>query len=176
MSEQRTPMAGAGVEWGCAPGTISNESMVFRIGCDGASLDQLPNFKRLAFHVTGKADGCGLYAPGGLISDAFLKLNRPWPVDAAAPYESDPCSSWLMELADGLPDSPGLDGMRSAFLFRVGEFLDIATNCPARLPAIFAGIDALTNERLTERCRAILETGRDPGEGDLWMARLEPAK
>lgn len=50
----------------------------------------------------------------------------------------------------------------------MGEFMDISLHHPGRLAAIIANIDTLTNARLTERARAILVTGIDPGADDLW--------
>lgn len=157
---------------------------VFRIGENGhAGIDQFPNLRQMAFHVVGKAPrplpdgkadtwGMGTYALGLLIGDAHFKLMRPWVTSPAEWRElmgSGQDSNEIAGIADGLlPLSPPAEPVRDAFLHRIGEFLDIALHRPDRLPSIIAAIDALTNERLTQRARAILETGIDPGANDLW--------
>lgn len=161
----------------------------FRIGEAGsANITQIPNLRPLAFHVVGKAPapmpdgridtwGMGTIALGLLIGDAHLKLMRPWPTSMAEWWElmkSGPAGNEIARIADGLlPLSPKAEPVRDAFLSRVNEFLDIALHRPDRLPAIITALDALTNERLTERARAILETGIDPGADDLWPSSAE---
>jgi hypothetical protein len=153
---------------------------VFRIGEGGeAHVGQLPNLRAMAFHVIGKAPvplagghvdtlGMGPYALGSLIGDAHLKLMRPWPgADDGLFHRAD--AGYLQTIADGMvPLSPMADAVRAAFLYRVGEFMDVALHRPAEMPEIIARLDTLTNERLTDRARAILETGIDPGAADLW--------
>lgn len=153
----------------------------FHIGENSrAHIDQLPNFRAMAFHVIGKAPrptpavpidafGMGPYVLGHFIGDAVLKLLRPWPVYGADGFAADPAQGLIEDIADGLlPVSPAADAVRGAFHCRIGELLEIALHQPGRLPAIIANIDALTNARLTERARAILLTGCDPGAADLW--------
>lgn len=158
----------------------------FRIGeGDSAGICQFPNLRALVFRTIGKAPmptpaapsdevGMGLHALGRLVADAYLKLSRPWQrsatdwlgcFESAAPLE-------LEAIADGLlPLSPSVEAVRSAYLSRIDEFIGIALHMPNHLPGIVARIDLLTNERLTERARAILETGIDPGEADLWPCK-----
>lgn len=156
---------------------------VFRIGEDNeAHVGQLPNFRYLAFRAIGKAPapmpdgsvdttGLGIHALGRLIGDACLKLARPWPLAPGEQFAVAPAQGLIVEIADGLlPLSPKSDAVRPDFLFRMGEFLGIALRQPERLPAIIANIDALTNVRLTERAREILNTGIDPGAADLWQS------
>lgn len=152
----------------------------FHIGENNhATIGQLPNFRAMAFHVIGKAPmltpvihagpiGMGVYSLGALIGDAALKLLRPWPLYGSDAFAADPAQSLILDIADSLPLSPGATGVRLSFICRMGEFLEIALHHPGRLPTIIANIDALTNARLTERARAILMTGRDPGADDLW--------
>jgi len=153
---------------------------VFRIGEGGeAHVGQLPNLRAMAFHVIGKAPvplaggyvdtlGMGPYALGSLIGDAHLKLMRPWPA-ADGDWFPRADAGYLLAIADGMmPLSPKADAVRAAFLYRLGEFMDIALHRPELLPGIAARLDTLTNERLTERARGILETGIDPGATDLW--------
>lgn len=157
----------------------------FHIGEDNsANIGQFPNLRPLAFFVIGKAPlpplpdgtidtwGTGTYALGSLIADAHLKLMRPWAMNATEWQElanSGLDGNEIEAIADVLlPLSPKARPVRFAFLSRIGEFLDIALHRPDRLPSIIAAIDALTNERLTQRARAILETGIDPGACDLW--------
>lgn len=155
----------------------------FHIGENNqAHIGQLPSFRAMAFHVIGKAPmltpvihadpiGAGVYSLGALIGDAALKLLRPWPLYGSEAFAADPAQSLILDIADGLlPLSPAAEPVRFAFLCRMGEFMDIATHHPGRLAAIIASIDALTNARLTERARAILTTGNDPGVNDLWPA------
>ena len=157
---------------------------VFRIGeGDRAGIDQLPSLRPLAFFVVGKAPallpdggvdtfGMGTYAMGLLIGDACLKLMRPWAMGSAEWLDlmkSDPVSNEPGDIADSLmPLSPKAEPVRAAFRYRISEYLDITLHRPDLLPSIIAAIDALTNERLTQRARAILETGIDPGVDDLW--------
>lgn len=155
----------------------------FRLGEDGhANAGQFPNFRYMAFHVIGKAPapmpdgsvdtlGMGIFALGGLIGDACLKLARPWPLAPGDRFVADPAQGLIVGIADGLlPLSPKADAVRGAFLCRIGEFLEIVLHQPERLPAIIANVDALTNARLTERAAAILRTGVDPGAADLWQS------
>lgn len=155
----------------------------FHLGEDGhANVGQFPNFRYMAFHVIGKAPapmpdgtvdtlGMGIFALGGLIGDACLKLARPWPLAPGDRFVADPAQGLIVEIADGLlPLSPKADAVRGAFLCRMGEFLEIVLHQPERLPAIIANVDALTNARLTERAAAILRTGVDPGAADLWQS------
>lgn len=157
----------------------------FRIGEGGeAGIDQLPNLRTMAFYVIGKAPapptdgridtvGMGPGALGGLIGDAYLKLKRPWPT-VSAQWETYADAGEVGDIIDRLlPLSPKADAVRVAFLYRVGEFVDIALRHPDRMPAIIAALDALTNARLTERARVILETGIDPGADDLWPTSAE---
>lgn len=153
----------------------------FHIGENNhASINQLPSFRAMAFHVIGKAPmltpvihadpiGAGVYSLGALIGDAALKLARPWPLYGNDAFAADPAQSLILDIADGLPLSPGAEDVRFSFICRVGEFLEIALNHPGRLPAIISNIDTLTNARLTERARAILTTGCDHGADDLWQ-------
>lgn len=152
----------------------------FHIGDNNhASIDQLPNFRAMAFHVIGKAPmltpvihadpiGMGVYSLGALIGDAALKLLRPWPLYSSDAFAADPAQSLILDIADSLPLSPVATGVRFSFICRMGEFLEIALHHPGRLPAIIANIDALTNARLTERARQTLLSGIDPGAADLW--------
>lgn len=153
----------------------------FHIGENNhAHVRQLPNFRLMALHVIGKAPlttpavpvdpfGMGPYYLGGFIGDAALKLLRPWPLYGADPFAADPAQGLIEDIADGLlPLTPAAEAVRASFLCRIGEFLEIALHLPGWLPEIIANIDALTNARLTERARAILITGIDPGTGDLW--------
>lgn len=154
----------------------------FHIGENNrANITQLPNFRAMAFHVIGKAPmltpvihvdplGAGVFNLGLLIGDAALKLLRPWPVYGSDVFVADPAQGLVLDIAERLPVSPGADAVRSSFLCRVGEFLEIALHQPGRLPEIIANIDALTNARLTERARETLITGVDPGAADLWIA------
>jgi len=161
----------------------------FHIGeNDAAHIGQFPNLRAMAFYVVGKAPlplpdahvdftGMGVAALGGLIGDAYLKLIRPWP---ASQIEWGQCEqpgaddSDIEIIADAmLPLSPRASTVRVAFLHRVGAFADIALHCPERLPSIVAALDVLTNARLTERARTILETGIDPGTADLWPLDLK---
>lgn len=155
----------------------------FRLGEDGhANVGQFPNFRYMAFHVIGKAPapmpdgsvdtlGMGIFALGGLIGDACLKLARPWPLAPGERFVADPAQGLIVEIADSLlPLSPKADAVRGAFLCRMGEFLEIVLHQPERLPAIIVNVDALTNARLTERAAAILRTGVDPGAADLWQS------
>lgn len=153
----------------------------FRIGeCGHANAGQFPNFRYMAFHVIGKAPmpdgsvdtlGMGIFALGGLIGDACLKLARPWPLAPGERFVADPAQGLIVEIADGLlPLSPAAAAVRGAFLCHMGEFLEIVLHQPGRLPAIIANVDALTNARLTERAAAILRTGVDPGAADLWQS------
>jgi len=152
----------------------------FRIGDGGeAHVGQFPNLRVMAFYVVGKAPvplpggevdtlGMGPFALGALIGDAHLKLMR------SPQLSPDQWELWadvgeIAAIIDTmLPLSPKADAVRAAFLYRVGEFMDLALHRPELLPEIIARLDALTNERLTERARAILETGIDPGTDDLW--------
>lgn len=159
----------------------------FHIGENNhAHIGQLPNFRAMAFHVIGKAPmltpvihadpvGMGVYSLGALIGDATLKLLRPWPVYGYDAFAADPAQALILEIADALPLSPVAESVRLSFFCRMGEFLEIALHHPGRLPAIIANIDALTNERLTERARETLLTGIDPGAADLWAEEL-PAR
>lgn len=153
----------------------------FHIGeNNSAHIGQLPSFRAMAFHVLGKAPfptpavpvdsfGMGPYVLGRFVGDATLKLLRPWPVYGADPFVADPSQGLIEDIADGLlPLSPASDAVRCSFYCRIGEFLEIALHQPGRLTAIVANIDALTNARLTDRARAILLTGDDPGHADLW--------
>lgn len=153
----------------------------FHIGeNDSAHIGQLPNFRLMAFHVIGQAPrpspnmpagivSIGTYALGTFIGDAALKLLRPWPQYGNELFTADPAQTLILDIADGLlPLSPMAEDVRLSFVCRVGEFLELALHQPGRLPAIVANIDALTNGRLTERARAILTTGTDPGVNDLW--------
>ena len=153
----------------------------FHIGEDNhASITQLPNFRRMALHVIGKAPmpaipfdplGGGPYVLASFIGDAALKFLRPWPPYGSDGFVADPAQTLIADIADNLlPLSTAADSARLAFLCRIGEFLEIALHQPGRLPAIIASIDALTNARLTERARAILTTGDDPGACDLWQS------
>lgn len=133
-----------------------------------ANMERLPSFRMMAFHMCG---GFGSAVLGFFFGDVALKLLRPYPVYGNEPFVADPNQSLILDVADGLlPYSPAASITRTAFLERIGEFLEIACNQPGRLPAIIANIDALTNARLTERAREILTTGRDPGADDLWPA------
>ena len=154
----------------------------FHIGENNhAHIGQLPNFRAMAFHVIGKAPmltpvihadpiGAGVYSLGALIGDAALKLLRPWPLYGSDAFAADPAQMLILEIADALPLSPVAENVRSSFICRMGEFLEIALHHPGRLVAIIANIDALTNARLTERARGILATGIDPGADDLWSS------
>lgn len=156
-------------------------SHAFHIGENNlASISQLPSFRAMAFHVIGKAPmltpivhadpiGAGGYSLGALIGDAALKLLRPWPLYGNDAFAADPAQTLILEISDALPLSPVAENVRHSFLCRIGEFLEIALHHPARLPAIIANIDALTNARLTERARAVLTTGCDHGADDLWQ-------
>lgn len=131
-----------------------------------ANMEKLPSFRAMSFHMGG---GFGSATLGFFIGDVALKLLRPFPVYGGDPFAVDPNQTLILDIADGLlPYSPAASVTRTAFLERVGEFLEIALNQPGRLPAIAVNIDGLTNARLTERARAILMTGRDPGADDLW--------
>lgn len=162
----------------------------FHIGeNDESHIGQFPNLHAMALYVVGKApaqmpdgsidpEGMGMYALGRLIGDAHFKLMRPWPTSTTEWFklmQSGPDDSHIEIVADVmLPRSPRASAVRVAFLYRIGAFLDIALHWPGRMQAIIAALDALTNERLTERARAILETGIDPGADDLWP--LDPTK
>lgn len=180
MNAQRVSLMNAGDWLAEAPGD-NLPRHDFHIGEDDeASIKQLPNLRTMAFHVVGRAPittsaiasdpvGTGSYALGAFVGDAALKLLRPWPVASTDVVEIDTAQFIIGEIGDGLlPLSPAAEEVRVAFLFRLGEFLEIALNQPQRLPEIVAKIDALTNARLTERARAILTRGEDPGAGDLW--------
>lgn len=153
----------------------------FHIGeNDHACLDQLPPFRPMAFFVIGKNPvqfrdgrpdtmGLGVISLGWLIADALFKLMRPWPLAGDQLFIPDAGDNYIDDIGDGLlPLSPKVEYVRHAYLSRVCELLDIGLHSPERLPAIIANIDALTNERLTERARAILLIGDDPGHADLW--------
>jgi hypothetical protein len=162
----------------------------FHIGeNDESHIGQFPNLRAMALYVVGKnplpmpdgyadPEGMGVWALGGLIADAHLKLMRPWPTSTTEWFQlmqSGPDDNHIEIIADAmLPLSPRASTVRVAFLYRIGAFLDIALHWPERLPAIIAALDALTNARLTERARAILEAGTDPGAEDLWPR--DPAK
>jgi hypothetical protein len=133
-----------------------------------ANMEKLPSLRAMAFHMN---DGFGSAALGFFFGDVALKLLRPFPVYGRDLFAADPNQTLILNIADGLlPYSPAASVTRTAFLSRLGEFLEIALNQPGRLPAIISNIDALTNVRLTERARTILMTGRDPGADDLWPA------
>lgn len=153
----------------------------FRIGEGGeAHVGQFPNLRIMAFYVVGKAPvslpggevdtlGMGPFALGALIGDAHLKLMRPWPLSPDQ-WASHADVGEIDVIANAmLPLSPKADAVRVAFLYRIGEFMDLALHRPELLPGLAGRIDAMTNERLTERARAILETGIDPGAADLWQ-------
>lgn len=166
----------------------------FHIGeNDRASLDQLPAFRPMVFFVIGKAPrpmhgseidtlGLGVFSLGGLIGDVLFKLMRPWPLadnQWFLPFAVDNyiVDNYIDDIGDGLlPLSPRLECVRHAYLVRVCELLDIGLHWPERLPGILANIDALTNDRLTERARMILETGIDPGVFDLWQPDAAPKR
>lgn len=145
-----------------------------------AHLGQFPNLRLLTLCTIGKAPvdlpdgaidtlGLGPFALGALIGDACLKLLRPWPLEAGERYnERGPFSEISSVIDLMLPLSPKAAATREAFLFRLGEFVNIGLHRPGQLPAIIANIDTLTNARLTERARAIVDTGIDPGGNDLW--------
>ncbi len=152
---------------------------VFRIGEDTeVHIGQFPNLRAMAFYVIGRGSiplpggevdltGTGPFALGTLIGDAYLKMARPW---VHTPDEWR--SAGAIDIVENvlLPLSPRACQTRAAFLYRLGEFIDLALHQPERLPAIIANIDALTNARLTERAAAILRTGVDPGAADLWQS------
>lgn len=155
----------------------------FHIGEGGVvHLGQLPNFRYMVFHAIGKAPmplpdgqvdtlGTGPFALGRLIGDAYLKVTRPGPLPPDALLDTTLAGGNIDDIADVLlPLSPRAKYTRAAFLARVEEFIEIALNYPEHLPPIIANLDALTNERLTERAREILTTGIDPGDNDLWRA------
>jgi hypothetical protein len=162
----------------------------FHIGENNEShIGQFPNLRAMALYVVGKnplqmpdgysdPEGMGVWALGGLIGDAHLKLMRPWPTSTTEWFQltqSGPDDNHIEIIADAmLPLSPMASTVRVAFLYRIGAFLDIALHWPARMQAVAVAVDALTNERLTERAEAILETGIDPGAEDLWSR--DPAK
>jgi len=145
-----------------------------------AHLGQFPNLRLLTLCTIGKAPtelpggaidtlGLGPFSLGALIGDACLKLLRPWPLEADERHSDRGPFSEISSIIDlMLPLSPKAAATREAFLFRLGEFVNIGLHQPDRLPAIIANIDALTNARLTERARAIVDTGIDPGVNDLW--------
>lgn len=144
-----------------------------------ANIERLPNFRLMVIYTIGKFPvqspvcidkmGRGPATLGFFFGDVVLKLARPYPVYGSQPFVADPNQGLLLDIADGMmPLSPATSLTWTAMLERVGEFLEIALNQPRRLPAIITSIDALTNERLTERARAILLTGDDPGYADLW--------
>lgn len=152
----------------------------FRIGEGGAAhIGQFPNLRAMAFYVIGKAPaqmpdgnvdtlGMGPFALGALIGDAHLKLMYP----IHTPPEQWELRSDAGEIAtimdSMLPLSPKASAVREAFLYRVGEFIDLALHKPTAVRFIIARLLLLTNERLTERALAILRTGIDPGANDLW--------
>lgn len=147
--------------------------------CVDANIERLPSFRRMITYAIGKFPrhspvcidkiGAGPTVLGFLFGDVVLKLARPYPVYANECYVADPLQRLIVDAADSLlPLTPATSNAREALLTRAGEFIEIALNQPGRLPAIIANIDALTNLRLTERARAILLTGDDPGHSDLW--------
>lgn len=156
----------------------------FHIGeGDTAHFGQFPNLRLLTLYAIGKApmelpggaiDTLGLapFSLGALIGDACLKMLRPWPL---AGGDRGPFSEISSVIDLMLPLSPKAAATREAFLLRLGEFMVIGLHQPDRLQAIIASIDALTNARLTERARAIMDTGIDPGANDLWSSNALPA-
>lgn len=169
---------------GAADSPLFLPDCTFHIGeGDSAHIGQFPNLRLMAFYAIGKAPvpmadgevdtlGMGPFALGFLIGDAHLKLMRPVPI---SPEQWVSCADAgdIASIIDlGLPLSPKADATRAAFLYRVGEFADIALHQPSRLPEIIDRIDALTNARLTERAQAILQTGIDPGMADLWPCAM----
>lgn len=160
----------------------------FRIGEDGeAGIWQFPNLRLLSFYVIGKgpmapmvlpsgrADNIGMaqYALGALIADACLKLWHPWADEAGEHLAVENPFDDIETVIDVLlPVSPRACFIRTAFLCRLAEFINVMLHQPDRLPAIITAIDTLTNARLTKRARAILSTGIDPGSADLWVSNV----
>ncbi len=159
-------------------------SCEFRIG-EGhapAHLGQFPNLRLLTLSAIGKAPmelpdgavdtlGLGPVSLGVLIGDAYLKLLRTrGQQDQGLHCDVEPLSHISSVIDLMLPLSPRAWATRETFLRRVNEFGKIALLHPGRLPAIIANVDALTNARLTERARAIVTTGIDPGADDLWLS------
>ena len=163
--------------------TSRHPDCAFHIG-EGftAHLGQFPNLRLLTLCTIGKAPielpggaidtlGLGPFSLGALIGDACLKLLRPWPVGAGERHRDRGPFSEISSVIDlMLPLSPKAAATREAFLFRLGEFVNIGLHQPDLVPGIIANIDALTNARLTERAQAIVDTGIDPGADDLWSS------
>ena len=160
----------------------------FHIGEDDhASITQLPPFRPMSFFVIGKDQrpvpgsdfdplGLGVIALGVLMADALFKLMRPWPLRAGQTFIPDAAGNYVDEIGDSLSPLTGkTEYVKHAYLSRVCELLDIGLHRPDQLLAIIARIDGLTNARLTERARVILETGIDPGCDDLWQSGPLPA-
>lgn len=151
-------------------------------GSTAAHLGQFPNLRLLTLCVSSKAamefeDGVTDFvspaslALGVLIGDACLKLLRIRP-RAANDLQGGEIMSEIGSVIDlMLPLSSYAWATREAFLFRFGEFAHIALHHPCRLTSIIANVDSLTNDRLTERARAIVATGIDPGAADLWQSQ-----
>jgi hypothetical protein len=158
-------------------------SCEFRIGegLTPAHLGQFPNLRLLTLSAIGKAPmelldgavvtlGLGPLSLGVLIADAYLKLLRTRGQDDDELHgDGEPFSEIASVIDLMLPLSPKAWATREIFLRRVGEFGEIALLHPERLLSIIANVDALTNARLTERARAIVTTGVDPGADDLWL-------
>lgn len=141
---------------------------IFRIGeGESAHIGQFPNLRAMAFYLANKGP-YGMSSLGILIGDAAMKFLHPWPVEDGKGQALDPSPTIILDVLDLLnPLSTKADLVRVATLCRIAEFLDFVLIHPERAPELVRRIDGLSRQRLTDRARAILETGEDPGEHDL---------
>lgn len=129
------------------------------------NFERMPSIAAMAHHV--EPSGVKSVAMGIFLADVAAKLLRPFPVYGDQPFAADTANCGILNI---LVDLCGVSLVMTTFLQRLDELLQIALNQPGRLPEIARALDALTNERLTERGRSILETGIDPGADDLWQS------
>lgn len=155
----------------------------FRIGeGDAAEVGQLPDLASLVRFSAGRgarvlpgnqvdAFCMAPVALGTLLGDAVLKLVRPWALSSGARHAADPAQTIIGDVFERLAGMGNASWWtRMAYFCRIGEFLEVVLHQPDQVPGIVANLDAMTNARLEARCRAVMDTGEDPGIGDLWPA------
>lgn len=120
---------------------------------------------------------------GELIADAYLKAMTAYRISMIGRTDEDSDlfgnegGIYLSDIVSALEeiDHESIRGqLLHSFMRRIGDFALFSLTHPEATSAIIERAQALSNERLSERCQSIVENGRDPGVGDLgeWLAPL----